>query len=56
MFFVECPFFQKIYFCRGPFSADHLTMAASDILIGLYWVESEIIKMLTTVLKFYNFT
>ena len=52
MFLVECLFVQKISFCRGPFYEDHLTMAASDILIDLYWVESEIIKTITTVHKF----
>ena len=56
MFFVECLFVLKIYFCRGSFPADHLTMSASDISMGLYWAESDIIKILTTVLKFYNFT
>ena len=38
------------------FLQNNLTMAASDILIGLYLAESKTIKMLTTVLKFYNFT
>ena len=45
MFLVECLFVQKIYFRRGPLYEDHLTMAASDILIDLYWVESEIITL-----------
>ena len=56
MFFVEYLFFLKIYFRRGSFPADHLTMTASDILMGVFGVESDIIKILTTVLKFYNFT
>ena len=50
MFLVECLFVHKIYFCRGPFYSDHLTMDASNSLIDFQWVESEIIKPITTVL------